>query len=75
MLRACTLFVPPTRKPFTRCDACMDPHESIVMTLGSMTESRFRDYGPVESEITGIECTAKPVAAVVIAVYKSEPWG
>ena len=50
-------------------------HDEIVSTLDSMTESRFRDYGPVESEITGIECSRRPVAAVVIAVYKSEPWG
>lgn len=50
-------------------------HEEIVATLDSMTESRLRDYGSVESEIAGIECTGRPVAAVVIAVYKSEPWG
>jgi hypothetical protein len=50
-------------------------HDEIVGTLDSMTASRSRSYGPVESEITGIECSARPVAAVVIAVYKSEPWG
>ena len=52
-----------------------DVHDEIVATLDSMAESRLRDYGPVESEIAGIECTGRPVAAVVIAVYKSEPWG
>jgi len=62
---------------FVECEGTThaDVREEIVLTLGSMTESRFRDYGPVESEITGIECTGRPVAAVVIAVYKSEPWG
>jgi hypothetical protein len=50
-------------------------HDEIVATLGSMTASRGRSYGPVESEITGIECSSRPVAAVVVAVYKSEPWG
>ena len=47
----------------------------FLATLDSMTASRGREYGPVESEITGIECSGRPVAAVVIAVYKSEPWG
>jgi arginine decarboxylase len=49
--------------------------DEIVSTLDSMTASRGRDYGPVESEIAGIECSSRPVAAVVVAVYKSEPWG
>lgn len=52
-----------------------DVQEEIVATLDSMTTRRGVDYGPVESEITGIECSGRPVAAVVIAVYKSEPWG
>jgi arginine decarboxylase len=52
-----------------------DVHDEIVNTLDPMTASRRRDYGPVESEITGMECSGRPVAAVVIAVYKSEPWG
>lgn len=54
-----------------------DVHDEIVATLDSMTASRGRayDYGPVDSEIAGIECSGRPVAAVVIAVYKSEPWG
>lgn len=62
---------------FVECEggSHADVHDEIVNTLDSMTESRRRDYGPVESEITGLECTGRPVAAVVIAVYKSEPWG
>jgi arginine decarboxylase len=62
---------------FVECEGASheDVHDEIVATLDSMTESRRRDYGPVESEIAGIECTGRPVAAVVIAVYKSEPWG
>ena len=39
-----------------------------------MTASRGYDYGPVESEVTGIECTGRPVAACVVAVHKSDPW-
>ncbi len=62
---------------FVECEGATqeDVHDQIVATLDSMTESRLRDYGSVESEIVGIECTGRPVAAVVIAVYKSEPWG
>jgi len=62
---------------FVECEGTTyeNVHDEIFATLDSMTESRLRDYGPVESEIAGIECTGRPVAAVVIAVYKSEPWG
>jgi arginine decarboxylase len=62
---------------FVECEgpSHADVHDEIISTLDSMAESRRRDYGPVESEIAGIECTGRPVAAVVIAVYKSEPWG
>lgn len=62
---------------FVECEGVSHEHvhDEIVATLDSMTESRLRDYGPVESEIAGIECTGRPVAAVVIAVYKSEAWG
>lgn len=62
---------------FVECEGVThaDVQDDIVATLDSMTASRGRDYGPVESEIAGIECSGRPVAAVVIAVYKSEPWG
>ena len=62
---------------FVECEGSSheDVHDEIVSTLDSMIESRRRDYGPVESEITGIECSRRPVAAVVIAVYESEAWG
>jgi arginine decarboxylase len=62
---------------FVECEGKSHPavHDEIGATLDSMTASRRRSYGPVESEITGIECSGRPVAAVVIAVYKSEPWG
>lgn len=62
---------------FVECQgvAHAEVQDEIVATLDSMTAGRRRDYGPVESEITGIECSGRPVAALVIAVYKSEPWG
>ena len=49
-------------------------HDEIVATLDSMTASRGGEFGRVESEVTGIECAGRPVAAVVVAVYASEPW-
>ncbi len=62
---------------FVECTGTTDAevHDAIVASLDSMTASRRREYGPIESEVTGIECTGRPVAAVVVAVYKSEPWG
>jgi arginine decarboxylase len=62
---------------FVECEgkSHADVHDEIAATLDSMTAGRRRDYGPVESEIAGVECTGRPVAAVVIAVYKSEGWG
>jgi arginine decarboxylase len=49
--------------------------EEIEQTLNWMCTNRDREYGPVQSEVTGVECTGRPVCAVVVAVYKSEPWG
>jgi arginine decarboxylase len=62
---------------FVECEGATQAavHDEIMATLDSMAAGRRRDYGPVESEITGLECSGRPVAAVVIAVYKSEPWG
>jgi arginine decarboxylase len=62
---------------FVECEGptYADVQDEIVGTLDSMTASRGREYGPVESEIAGVECSGRPVAAIVIAVYKSEPWG
>lgn len=61
---------------FVECAGASDAkvRDEIVATLDSMIASRGRSYGPVESERTGIECSGRPVAAIVAAVYKSEPW-
>jgi arginine decarboxylase len=62
---------------FVECEGTTyaEVHDEVVATLDSMTARRQVEYGPVESEVTGVECSGRPVAAVVIAVYKSEPWG
>ena len=46
----------------------------IRMTLESMIDNRPLSYGPIESEIVGIECRGKPVCALAIAVYQSDGW-
>jgi arginine decarboxylase len=46
----------------------------IRETLGCMVASREDEYGGVQSAVTGITCTEKPVCALVIAVYHAEPW-
>jgi arginine decarboxylase len=46
----------------------------IQATLVSMTASRPLHYGPIESELVGIECRGEPVCALALAVYQSEGW-
>jgi arginine decarboxylase len=43
-------------------------------TLEAMRASRAIDYGSVQTEIASVRCTDRPVCALVVAVYKSEPW-
>jgi arginine decarboxylase len=47
---------------------------SIQATLKSMITTRQYSYGPIQSNIAGIECREKPVCAIVVAVYKNEGW-
>jgi|SRR5436853_824433 len=47
---------------------------AITASLTAMMASRRRVYGPIQCEITGIQCRENPVCALVIAVYKSEAW-
>ncbi len=46
----------------------------IQATLDSMIVSRPLHYGPIESELVGIECHGEPVCALAMAVYQSEGW-
>jgi arginine decarboxylase len=48
--------------------------EAIEATLTSMMQSRGRDYGPMQWEISGACCHGQPVCALVIAVYESQGW-
>jgi len=47
----------------------------IQATLSSMVASRpAYAFGPIQSEIAGIECQQQPVCALVMAVYESQGW-
>lgn len=48
---------------------------AIRHTLESMIASRPSiHYGGINSEVAIIGCQSQPVCALVLAVYKSEPW-
>ncbi|MDP3726354.1 MAG: pyruvoyl-dependent arginine decarboxylase [bacterium] len=55
-----------------------DVVENINRSLSCMTEGRKRECGHVFGEtrhsVSSITCEKMPVCAVVIAVYKDEPW-
>lgn len=46
----------------------------IERSLTAMVANRHEPYGPIESEIVGIECHTEPVCALVAAVYQSRGW-
>lgn len=47
----------------------------IRATLKKMMLNRKNEnWKEIEMEITGIRCKKEPVCALVVAVYKSEPW-
>ena len=46
----------------------------IERSLEAMVANRGEPYGPIESEIVGIECHTEPVCALVAAVFGSRDW-
>lgn len=48
--------------------------KKIRETLSAMIAYRTGDWGEIQWKAAGIICESEPVAAVVAAVYKSEPW-
>jgi arginine decarboxylase len=46
----------------------------IRVTLDAMVASRPLAYGEIRSEIVGVACRGTPACAVVMAIYRSEPW-
>jgi arginine decarboxylase len=48
---------------------------ALHVTLDAMRAGRATmAYGPVHTEIASVKCIARPVCALVVAVYISEPW-
>ncbi len=46
----------------------------IERSLAAMVANRGEAYGPIQSEIVGIECHADPVCALVAAVFAAQGW-
>ena len=46
----------------------------IEHSLEALMQTRGIDFGEVRMKVDGVLCEKDPVCAVVIAVYKSEPW-
>lgn len=46
----------------------------IKNSLTDMVRYRKEKYGEIEYKIVGAECKEKPVATLVCALYKIEPW-
>lgn len=47
---------------------------NTIATVQSLIERRPYTYGPIYTEIAGIECTGVPVCVMVVAAYKSRGW-
>ena len=46
----------------------------IDHSLKALMATRNVDFGEINYEINGVICEDQPVCAMVVAVYKSEPW-
>jgi arginine decarboxylase len=46
----------------------------IERSLANMRATRPQTFGPVQMVTAGARCTSRPVAALVTAVYQSQPW-
>jgi arginine decarboxylase len=51
-----------------------DVERRLKATLQDMIPARPFSYGPIQSEMVGVECRDQPVCALVVAVYKSQGW-
>lgn len=46
----------------------------IENSLHGLAKNRKEQFGPINMEVTGIRCDDKPVCALTVAVFESEPW-
>jgi len=46
----------------------------IENSLNGLAKNRHQEFGPIHMEVIGIRCEDKPVCALVVAIFESEPW-
>lgn len=46
----------------------------IKLSLEALMRTRGVDFGEIHMELNGAMCEEEPVCAMVVAVYKTEPW-
>jgi len=46
----------------------------IENSLNALGKNRHQEFGPIHMEVVGGRCEDKPVCALVVAVFESEPW-
>lgn len=46
----------------------------IENSLNGLAKNRRQEFGPIHMEVVGGKCEAKPICALVVAVFESEPW-
>ena len=46
----------------------------ITRSLSALMATRQVDFGPVHMDVAGASCVDRPVCALTVAVYQSEPW-
>jgi arginine decarboxylase len=46
----------------------------IEHSMKALVESRSKEFGPLNMQVTGITCLHEPVCALVIAVYEAQGW-
>ena len=46
----------------------------IQHSLEALMKTRSVDFGEIQMELNGVLCENEPVCAMVVAVYKAEPW-
>lgn len=47
----------------------------LEASIATLIEDRpYWEFGPVETEIAGLQCEEHPVCALVIALFDAEPW-
>lgn len=54
--------------------SALEVERSIHATLKEMKANRSEEYGNIQHELSGIECSGQPACAIVAAVYEINGW-